>query len=82
MAESPSIDIDMLRPILRVLSCSRLRNTSAGSIDPFAKITLPVDAFASSSNATMRPVIVRESESAAVIWIGVVSFMTLDLPFL
>jgi hypothetical protein len=65
----------MLFPILRVLSCSRLRNTGAGSIDPFANTTLPVDAFACSSNATMRPEIVRDSESAAVIVIGVVSFI-------
>jgi len=44
-------------------------------MEPFANTTLPVDAFAASSNATMRPVIVRDSESAAVIVIGVVSFI-------
>ena len=44
-------------------------------MDPFANTTLPVDALAGSSNATMRPVIVRDSESAAVIVIGVVSFI-------
>jgi hypothetical protein len=44
-------------------------------MDPFAKITFPVEAFAGSSNATMRPLIVRDSESAAVIVIGVVSFI-------
>ena len=78
IAPVPSSDISIVFPILRVRSCSRFKKTFFGSMDPFAKTTLPVDAFAGSSNATMRPVIVRETESAAVIVIGVVSFIRLD----
>ena len=67
--------ISILLPILRVRSCSKFRKTFVGAIDPFANTTFPVDAFAGSSNATMRPVMIRVSESAAVIVIGVVSFI-------
>ena len=68
-------------PILRVRSCSRLRKTSFGAMLPLAKITFPVDAFAVSLNATIRPEIVLASESAAVICIGVVSFIVPCPPF-
>jgi hypothetical protein len=68
-------------PILRVRSCSRLRKTSLGAMLPLAKITFPVDAFAVSLNATIRPEIVLASESAAVICIGVVSFIVPCPPF-
>ena len=72
---SPFIVIESVLPILRVRSCSRLRKTSLGAIDPFKNCTRPVDAFAVSPNATIRPEIVLLSESAAVIVIGVVSFI-------
>ena len=62
-------------PMRLVRSCSKFKNTSFGWMLPFAKITLPVLAFADSLNATMRPLIVLDSESAAVICIGVVSFI-------
>ena len=62
-------------PIGRVRSCSRLSLTGDGLIDPRANTTLPVEALAGSSNATMRPLIIRVSEFAAVIVIGVVSFI-------
>ena len=45
------------------------------SIEPGANSVLPHDVFPGSSNATMRPVIVRESESVAVIVIGVSIFL-------
>ena len=72
---SPFIVIDNVLPILRVRSCSKFKKTSFGAIEPFAKITLPVLAFAASPNARIRPLIVLDSESAAVICIGVVSFI-------
>jgi hypothetical protein len=49
--------------------------TDAGTIDPDLNITFPVDAFAGTSNSTILPVIVRASESAAVIVNGVVTFI-------
>ena len=67
--------ISRVLPIGRVRSCSRLSLTGVGLTDPFAKTTLPVDALAGSSNATIRPLMIRVSESAAVIVIGVVSFI-------
>jgi hypothetical protein len=44
-------------------------------IDPALNRTLPVDALAAVSNATICPVIVRASESAAVIVNGVFTFI-------
>ena len=72
----PSAVISVIKvfPILRVLSCSRLSKTAVGSIEPFANCTLPIEALPVSSNVTMRPVIVRLLESAAVICIGVITF--------
>ena len=72
---SPFIVIESVLPILRVRSCSRFRNTSVGAIDPLLNITFPVLAFAGSLKAKIRPVMVRDSESAAVMVIGVVSFI-------
>ena len=75
IARSPSIVIDKVFPILRVESCSRFRKTFFGSMLPLAKITFPLEALAGSLKATIRPLIVRASESAAVITIGIVSFI-------
>ena len=72
---SPFIVMDNVLPILRVRSCSRFKKTSAGEIEFLANTTRPVDAFATSLNATIRPLIVLDSESAAVMVIGVVSFI-------
>jgi hypothetical protein len=47
----------------------------AGFSDPDLNMTLPVDALAGTSNSTILPVIVRASESAAVIVNGVVTFI-------
>ena len=62
-------------PIGRAESCSRFNFTFAGVIDPALNRTLPVDALAAVSNATICPVIVRASESAAVIVNGVFTFI-------
>jgi hypothetical protein len=62
-------------PIGRAESCSRFNFTFVGLSDPDLNITFPVDAFAGTSNATICPVIVRDSESAAVIVNGVVTFI-------
>jgi hypothetical protein len=62
-------------PIGRAESCSKFNLTLAGFNDPDLNMTLPVDAFAGTSNSTILPVIVRASESAAVMVNGVVTFI-------
>ena len=62
-------------PIGLLESCSRLSFTDAGINEPDLNNTFPVDAFAGVSNCTIWPVIVRSSESAAVIVNGVNTFI-------
>ena len=75
IARLESFTILKVLPILLVASCSKFRNTSLGSIEFSVNITFPVEALANSSKATIRPLIVRLESSAAVIAIGIVSFI-------
>ena len=75
IARVESFSILKVLPILLVASCSKFRNTSLGSIEFSVNITFPVEALANSSKATIRPLIVRLESSAAVIAIGIVSFI-------
>jgi hypothetical protein len=62
-------------PMGRAESCSRFSFTEAGVSDPDLNKTLPVEALAGVSNSTILPVMVRASESAAVIVNGVSIFI-------
>ena len=72
---SGASSIDSVFPIGRFESCSRFSLTDAGINEPDLNNTFPVDAFAGVSNCTIWPVIVRSSESAAVIVNGVNTFI-------
>ena len=72
---SGASSMPMLFPIGRAESCSKLSLTGAGINEPALNKTLPVDAFAGVSNCTIWPVIVRASESAAVMVNGVSTFI-------